>query len=160
MCFPWGLDDEDEVCAGLKLLLVNRLSYLQANGAKRFFVSMDEGVGLYVAEIVLSLMETNETLQLFITLPCEGQAVKWPPELRDRYFAVLQKCTSSIVVSDEHTLVCELDAMLKAVDEAQSVLAVCADKNPPQDKTFATVLHYAYKMGKDVQLITPPEMFK
>ena len=55
MCFPWGFDEEDEDCAALKLILINWISKLRGEGRTRFAVSMDCGVGLYAAEIILGL---------------------------------------------------------------------------------------------------------
>ena len=36
MCFPWGFDEEDEGCAALKLILMNRISKLIGEGYTRF----------------------------------------------------------------------------------------------------------------------------
>lgn len=58
MCFPWGFDEEDERCAALKLLIYNRLSYMQAEGVTRFYIPIDARIGLYTSELVVSLMET------------------------------------------------------------------------------------------------------
>ena len=55
LCFPWGFDEEDEGCAALKLILMNRITRLRSEGCTRFTVSMDCGVGLYVAEILHGL---------------------------------------------------------------------------------------------------------
>ena len=55
MCFPWGFDEEDEGCAALKLILMNRITRLRSEGSTRFHISMDCGVGLYAAVILHGL---------------------------------------------------------------------------------------------------------
>ena len=65
MCFPWGFDEEDEGCAALKLILINQITRLRSEGCTRFSVSMDCGAGLYAAEILHGLKETDENLRQF-----------------------------------------------------------------------------------------------
>ena len=158
LCFPWGYDEEDQSCVGLKLLLLNRLSFLQAEGVMRFLIPMDDGFGLYAAELSASMTENNAELQIYTLIPFEEQAVKWPPDLRNRYFAVQEHCTEPIPVSVVRTPTCELDAMLEAVDQADYVLAVCSAEQP-QDRNFAAALRYAQKSGREVQVIVPPKLY-
>ena len=63
LCFPWGFDEEDEGCAALKLILMNRISKLRGEDCARFAVSMDCGVGLYAAEIIRGLKESADELE-------------------------------------------------------------------------------------------------
>lgn len=157
ICFPWGYDEEDQSCAGLKLLLLSRLSYMQAAGVTRFLIPIDDGFGLYAAELAVSLMGSNPGLQVYILVPFEEQAVKWPPDLRNRYFAVQEQCTETVPVSIARTPTCELDTMLEAIDRAGHVLAVCAGEQT-QDRDFTASLRYAQKSGRDVLILTPPEL--
>ena len=157
MCFPWGFDEEDEHCATLKLLILNRLSYMQAEGVTRFYIPINAGIGLYASELVVSLIETNKRLQLYSLIPYEEQAAKWSPELRNRYYTVQEQCTEPILISRERTPTCELDVMLEAIDRADYVLAVCA-RDQPLDRTFAVALRYAQKSGHDMQYLIPQEL--
>ena len=158
MCFAWGLDEEDEVCSALKLLVLNRISFLQTKGITEFAVSVDGGIGLYAAETVNYLRDTNDKLELTCYTTCDEQAVKWPPYLRDRYFAVLEKSSAAITVSSRKTPTCELDAMLEAIDESGIVIAVCSGEDF-QDKAFAAAVRYAERMGLEVTLLTPPKIY-
>ena len=124
MCFPWGFDEEDEGCAALKLLLLNQITRLRSEGCKRFHISMDCGVGLYAAEIIHGLRETDGELETFCYVPYEEQATKWTPELRDRYFNVLPACAEVVNVSYEKPVGCEFKAHLEAIREADTVIAV------------------------------------
>ena len=91
--FPWGFDEEDTQCRRMKLKLAQRIMELHQCGITEFRVACDHGVGLYAAEIVNTLRENNQALHLICVLPHEGQATKWTPQLRDRYFAMLASCT-------------------------------------------------------------------
>ncbi len=158
ICFPWGFDEEDQRCAGLKLLILNRLSYMQTEGVTRFFIPIDAGFGLYTSELVVSLMETDKELQLYSLISYEEQAVKWSPELRNRYYSVLEKCTEPVTISVERTPTCELDAMLEAIDRSSRVLAVCAGKRA-KDRNSVVALRYAQKNSSDIQSITTLKSF-
>ena len=124
MCFPWGFDEEDASCAALKLILMNRITKLRSEGCTRFAVSLDCGVGLYVAEILHGLKGSEEELETICYIPYEEQATKWTPELRDRYFNALAACTEVVNVAYEKTVGCEFKAYLEAINEADKVIAV------------------------------------
>lgn len=158
MCFAWGFDEEDEACGALKLLILNRISLLQAKGITEFAVPVDAGMGLYAAETVNYLRETNENLALTCYTTCDAQAVKWPPYLRDRYFAVQERSSASVMISPRWTPTCELDAMLEAIDASEIVIAVFGSEEP-QDKTFATAVRYAKKMGLEITIVMPPKIY-
>jgi Uncharacterized protein conserved in bacteria len=158
MCFSWGYDEEDERCCALKLLLLNRLSLMQANGITCFYIPLDSGIGMYCAEILLSMMEDNKHIELNCLQPFEDQAAKWSPNLRDRYFSILEKCSTSSPVSLHKTQTCELDMMLEAIDHSEIIIGVQAGESI-QDKTFATAHRYAQHIGREMQLITAPVLF-
>lgn len=155
LCFPWGFDEEDERCIKLKLVLISQLSFLQAENVTRFYVPIDAGFGMYVSESIISLMDSDQRLKLYTLIPYENQAAKWSPELRDRYYAVLEKCSESLPVSIEYSSVCVLDSLLEAIDQAELILAICSEEKP-QDKAFATALRYAQRNGKAVRIVTSP----
>ena len=155
MCFRWGYDEEDERCCAFKLLLLHKLSLMQAGGVTRFYVPLDAGVGIYCAEILLSLMEENRQIELNCLQPYEDQAAKWSPDLRDRYFSILEKCSASESISLHKTPTCELDMLLEAIDLCEIIMFVQVEETV-QDKTFATALRYAKRIGREVNVIMPP----
>lgn len=155
MCFRWGYDEEDERCCAFKLLLLHKLSLMQAGGVTRFYVPLDAGVGIYCAEILLSLMEENRQIELNCLQPYEDQAAKWSPDLRDRYFSILEKCSASESISLHKTPTCELDMLLEAIDLCEIIIFVQVEETV-QDKTFATALRYAKRIGREVNAIMPP----
>ncbi len=153
-CFPWGLDEEDEGCAALKLILMNRISMLRGEGCTRFAVSMDCSVGLYAAEIIRGLKESDGELETVCYVPCEEQATKWTPELRDRYFNALARCTEVVNVAYEKTVGCEFNAHLAAMKDADTVIAVY-DPDDPLCEREAAAVAVAEMLNKQVLTLNP-----
>ncbi len=154
MCFPWGFDEEDEGCTALKLILMNRISKLIGEGYTRFAVSLDCGVGLYAAESIHGLKETNEELEVICYVPYEEQATKWTPELRDRYFNALAASTEVINVAHRKTVGCEFRAHLETMTYADTVLGVCNSDDPYCERETSAIA-VAEKLGKRILQIDP-----
>jgi Uncharacterized protein conserved in bacteria len=154
MCFPWGFDEEDEGCAALKLILINLISKLRGEGCTRFAASMDCGVGLYAAEILHGLKESDEELETICYVPYEEQAAKWTPELRDRYFNALAACTEVINAAYEKTVGCEFKAYLEAMNEAETLIAVY-DPDDPLCEREAAATAVAEMLNRQVITVDP-----
>ena len=154
MCFPWGFDEEDEGCAALKLILMNWISKLRGEGCTRFAVSMDCGVGLYAAEIIHGLKESDSELETICFVPFEEQATKWTPELRDRYFNALAACTEVVNVAYEKTVSCEFKAHLEAMKEADTLIAVFDPDNVHCEREVAAAA-VAEMLNKQILTLDP-----
>ena len=76
MRFPWGFDEEDSRCGQMKLALTQKIMELRQQGVTQFLVACDCGVGLYAAEAVNLLRESDDDLQLICVPPYEEQATK------------------------------------------------------------------------------------
>ena len=107
---------------------------------------MDAGIGLYAAEIINGLREDGGNLRLICVVPWEGQATKWTPELRERYFIALGKCNEVTMVSPTHTSQCEIKAMLNAIDVADHVITVQGEDTI----LLCVALHYAERLKKHI----------
>lgn len=149
MSFPWGYDEEDERCTALKLILLNRITGLRSEDVTDFTVVMDAGVGLYAAEIINGLRESDPDMKLTCIVPWEEQAAKWTPELRERYFNEQAKCSDVKMISGRWTADCEISAMLTAVDMAGTVLAVTAQEGI----TIPAAIHYAQRLHRQVAVV-------
>ena len=123
MRFPWGFDEEDSGCQDLKLELAQKIMELRQQGVTRFAVVADCGIGLYAGECVNALRQHDPDLMLFVVSPHEEQATKWTPDLRNRYFKLLEDCTIMELASHRKTPECEYDAYRKIIDHADMVLA-------------------------------------
>ena len=154
MCFPWGFDEEDEGCVALKLILMNQISKLRGEGCTRFAVSMDCGVGLYAAEILQGLKESDDALETICYIPYEEQATKWTPELRERYFNALAACTEVVNVAYEKTVGCEFKAHLEAIKDSDTVIAVY-DPDDPRCEREAAAMAVAEVLDKQILLLDP-----
>ena len=154
MCFPWGFDEEDEGCAALKLILINQISKLRGEGCTRFAVSIDCGVGLYAAEILQGLKESDDALETICYIPYEEQATKWTPELRERYFNALAACTEVVNVAYEKTVGCEFKAHLEAIKDSDTVIAVY-DPDDPRCEREAAAMAVAEVLDKQILLLDP-----
>ena len=154
ICFPWGFDEEDESCAALKLLLLNQITRLRGEGCTRFAVSMDCGVGLYAAEILHGLKETDGELEAICYVPFEEQSTKWTQELRDRYFIALAACTEVVNVAYEKTVGCEFKAYLEAINEADTVIVVY-DPDDPLCEREAAAMAVTELLNKQVFVLDP-----
>ena len=154
LCFSWGFDEEDESCVALKLILLHKITALRAEGVKDFTVAMDEGLGLYAAEIINTLRESDPEMTLRCVVPYEGQATKWPPNLRERYFAELGKCSELAMVSTVETPDCRITALLNVIDAADMVLAVTS----LEDVLTTVALHYGKRLAKQLAVIEPGTM--
>ena len=154
MCFPWGFDEEDEGCAALKLILIKQMSRLRTEGCTRFALSMDCGVGLYAAEILHGLKESEEELETICYVPYEEQATKWTPELRDRYFNALAAGTEVVNVAYEKTVGCEFKAHLEAIKDADTVIAVY-DPDDPLCEREAAAVTVAELLNKQILTLDP-----
>ena len=139
MCFPWGFDEEDEGCAALKLILINQITKLRGEGCTRFAVSMDC---------------QDDALETICYVPYEEQATKWTPELRDRYFNALAACTEVVNVAYEKTVGCDFKAYLKAINEANTVIAVY-DPDDPCCEREAGAVAVAEMLNTQVVTVDP-----
>ena len=152
--FPWGFDEEDEGCAALKLILMNKITRLRSEGCACFQISMDCGVGLYAAEILHGLKESDGALETICYVPYEEQATKWMPELRDRYFNALAACTEIINAAYEKTVGCEFKAYLEAMNEADTVIVVY-DPDDPRCGREAAAVTVAEMLNRQVLTVDP-----
>ena len=132
----------------------HQISKLRGEGCTRFAVSMDCGVGLYAAEILHGLKEPDDALKMICYVPCEEQATKWTPDLRDRYFNALAVCTEVVNVAYEKTVGCEFNAYLEAINEADTVIAVY-DSDDPLCEREAAAAAVAEMLNKQVLTIDP-----
>jgi uncharacterized phage-like protein YoqJ len=63
--FRFGWDEEDIGCIKLKLVLLQQIQKLRMDGVSQFMTACDPGIGLWTAEIINILRESDAGLQLF-----------------------------------------------------------------------------------------------
>lgn len=122
--FKFSWDEEYPLCIDLKQVILQQIQLLRQTGYNSFYVVPDSGAGLWTGELLNLLRHDDPSLILQCLLPHEKIATKWSPELRDRYFALLEQCTHLSAVSHPD----DSDAMKKAlsrmIDYSDFVIAV------------------------------------
>ena len=152
--FPWGFDEEDDGCRRMKLELAQRIMELRQCGVTEFQVACDPGVGLYAAEIINTLRENDQALRLICALPHEGQATKWTPQLRDRYFNMLASCTDIICIALHEQPDAQFSAYQQIIKQSEVLMTVYdpdLSNGSAEDKAVA----YALALGKPTLVIHP-----
>ena len=156
--FPWGFDEEDDRCRKLKMELAQQIMVLRQSGVSQFLTACDCGVGLYTGEIINGLRMTDRDLMLICYTPHEEQATKWAPYLRERYFAMLEKCTLISAVCEVGAPDAQFQAYKKIIDLADVVLAVYDKDTWPTGGAEDSALAYAMDVArKPVLALAPPK---
>lgn len=156
--FPWGFDEEDDRCRKLKMELAQQIMVLRQSGVSQFLTACDCGVGLYAGEIINGLRMTDRDLMLICYTPHEEQATKWAPYLRERYFAMLEKCTLISAVCEVGAPDAQFQAYKKIIDLADVVLAVYDKDTSPTGGAEDSALAYAMDVArKPVLALAPPK---
>ena len=156
--FPWGFDEEDDRCRKLKMELAQQIMVLRQSGVSQFLTACDCGVGLYTGEIINGLLMTDRDLMLICYTPHEEQATKWAPYLRERYFAMLEKCTLISAVCEVGAPDAQFQAYKKIIDLADVVLAVYDKDTSPTGGAEDSALAYAMDVArKPVLALAPPK---
>ena len=156
--FPWGFDEEDDRCRKLKMELAQQIMVLRQSGVSQFLTACDCGVGLHTGEIINGLRMTDRDLMLICYTPHEEQATKWAPYLRERYFAMLEKCTLISAVCEVGAPDAQFQAYKKIIDLADVVLAVYDKDTSPTGGAEDSALAYAMDVArKPVLALAPPK---
>ena len=143
MRFAWGFDEEAAECHDMKMELAQQIMVLRQQGVTHFSVACDYGVGLYAAELINVLRDNDPELMLFCVTPYEEQATKWTPELRERYFDMLIKCTHMTAVSLHKQPDAQLEAYRTIIRQSDMVLAVYDPASARGDDTDKAI-SYAF----------------
>ena len=155
ICFDWGFDEEDEGCRNMKQELLQQIMTLRQCGVTQFLVACDFGVGLYAAEQINVLRETDPDLMLCCVTPHEEHATKWAPYLRERYFNMLVKCTHMSTATTYGQPKAQLLAYEKIIDQADIVLTVYGMPAPRAGRTEDQAFLYAIGSNKPIINIDP-----
>jgi len=140
---PWGGNESDERCIALKKELYCRLEGVYQAGYTHFICGMAIGCDMFFAEAVLKLQEEHPEITLEAAVPCGSQPDRWPRPLRERYNAILDKCSVVKVLQIEYTPDCMQKRNQYMIDRS-SLLLSCFDGRP--GGTMSTIL-YAQRQG-------------
>ena len=152
---PWGADEADPRCAGLKARLAQAVEEAYRAGFRHFLCGMAMGGDLYFAEAVLALRGRCPDLTLEGVRPCESQADRWPEAERARYQGILDRCDFETLVQHRYDRFCMMRRNRYMVDRSSRLIAVY--NGVPKGGTAQTLL-YAMKKGLYVQILDPEEV--
>ncbi len=155
MRFPFGYDEEDDLCLRIRNAMLVQILALYENGVTDFYSDCEVGPSMWGAELVIRLMEKCPRLRLFCILPFEEQATKWTPELRERYFVILEKSTSNHLVSTRPTRDCRARCNRYLVDRAGFIIAVYQNGEVAHLESAAHLITYARRKGRGIITIDP-----
>lgn len=155
ICFKWGFDEDDEYCIAMKQELLQKIMELRQQDVTQFYTACDHGIGLYAAEQINVLMERDRDMKLFCTAPHEEQSTKWAPYLRERYFRMLEDCTSIDCISLQAQPDAQLLAYQRIVDRSDMVLTVFDSEAPEAGRAEEKALMYALNSRKPVINLDP-----
>ena len=128
---------------------------LRQQGVTEFQVACDPGVGLYAGEIVHALAEQERNIRLVCVMPHEGQATKWTPQLRERYFDMLACCDEVRCLAPRAQPGGQLLAYQKIVRDTNMTLAAYALPAAPEAVSYTHLdvykrqLYFIMGMFKD-----------
>ncbi len=154
MRFAWGFDEEAAECHDMKIELAQQIMVLQQQGVTHFSVACDYGVGLYAAELINVLRDNDPELMLSCVTPYEEQATKWTPELRERYFDMLVKCSHMTAVYTHKQPDAQLKAYRTIIRQSDMVLAVYDPASARGDDTDKAI-SYARELHRPMLMIHP-----
>lgn len=121
---PWGTDETDPRCLALKVRLDEELERAYDRGWRHFICGMARGCDLYFGEAVLKLKERHGDVTLEGAVPCREQADRWPPEEKERYRALLDRCDLETLVQRQYSPSCMMRRNRYMVDRSSLVLSV------------------------------------
>lgn len=153
--FSFGYDEDDSLCIRIKQKILLQILVLYENGVTIFFTDCEIGAGMWAAELVLNLMQKHSEIQLICVLPHEGQATKWTPELRDRYYTILEKSSRNILISTHYAKDCFRRCGQYLVNHASFLIAIYDNGNITNLDAASWTIAYARKEGRGIIYINP-----
>lgn len=150
---PWGFDESHPDCIRLKELLLKEILSKYRSGITRFYTGMAAGVDMWCAELVLHIVKNYpETgLELIGAIPHIGQERSWTPDLRERYYNILESCSEKVVLCDRYAPGCMHNRNRYLVDNSSHLIAVISETRGGTKFT----INYARKQNLNIRLINP-----
>lgn len=147
---PWCFNESDPRCVMLKEKIFDAAEALYYSGVRYFICGMANGCDLYFCEAVIALRAEHPEIRIEAAVPYEGQAERWPPEQKQRYFRLLSDCDYQTLVGRTYTPDCMIRRNHYMVDSSSVVIAAYDGK---PGGTMSTLL---YAMRRSLEIIEIP----
>jgi uncharacterized phage-like protein YoqJ len=92
----FGYDEEYPSCVEMKAALAMKLLDLIREGCSSYISSLEQGAEIWGAEACMSILALGGKIELICIPTSENQANLWHPTCRERYFNLLENCTTVI----------------------------------------------------------------
>ena len=146
-------DESHPDCVKLKSLLRQEMERLiRREGVTRFISSLNVGIDLIAAELVLDLKKQYPRVILESVIPYEEQAARWNVSQRERYYEIAGQCDESIQLQTVYTPGCKRKHSRYMVGRGDCLLAVW--DGDTRTECGWTIL-YARDFGRDLTVIDP-----
>ncbi|MDD5017391.1 MAG: SLOG family protein [Eubacteriales bacterium] len=152
---PFGYDEGHQDCVRLKLKLAAKIEEMRGKGVTAFYTGLEEGVGIWGAEIVLDLKRAypKEDIRLTVVIAYEGQQNRMGQAYRGRYHDILSAADVRAILHTDYKKNC-MHACARYMVDASSHMIAVFDRVKGREKY---TIDYARKMGLDVAVINPGE---
>ena len=97
----FGYDEEHYLCAQMKYRLVAAMQEAIEKGYTHFISTVEQGAPMWAAEACMAIKELGGDVRFTAAPESDGQAERWHPERRERFFTVLERADDVIESSDE-----------------------------------------------------------
>ena len=148
---PWGSNEEDPRCVGLKKRLYDAVEDAYEQGMRHFICGMAQGCDFYFCEAVLTLRKKHPDVTLEAAVPCLSQSNGWEAAQQQRYRGLIALCDEETLVQEQYTASCMQRRNRYMVDHASLLIAV-HDGLP--GGTMRTI-EYAMRRGLTIVDIPP-----
>lgn len=161
--FPFGHDESDKRCQGIKTELQKQIIALNRRGVYKFVTGMSRGVDFWGAEIVLRLNKLVgsgvlpfelKPMEIYGAIPFPDQAIRWKNAEQLRYLEIMRELNGSFVVKDRYTSDCYSARNRMMVDVSSYILGVYKGEGSGHSGTGQT-LEYARQKNKFIILVDP-----
>lgn len=147
-------DENDPDCIALKLRIRDEIYSAVSEGYTEFLCGMALGTDTWAAELVLEAKETLSgirTVRLHAYVPFVGQEERWSAKSRRRYRAILDRCDSVTVISEQYSSECMEKRNRAMIHRADLLIAIFDGKNGGTKNT----IRMAHEKGIPLHILSP-----
>lgn len=149
---PWGKDETDFRCKGMKDRLREEILCAIQNGYENFICGMALGFDTIVAEMIIELKNEYPNIKLFGAIPCKNQDKLWHKQDKIRYEKLLNQLDGIRCIYDEYIgPECMLERNRYMVNSSSLLIALYDGLSGGTQKT----IDYARKQGLKIIIIKP-----
>lgn len=121
--FGFAYNEEECQCLRIKFTLLQQICVLITKGVTNFYCDCRIGVGMWVSEILIGLMDIYPQISINSVISHKDEAVKWSEFHRDRYYNILEKATNIHIISTHYNEMCVHQSNLYIVNNIQVLLS-------------------------------------